>query len=181
MKPEILKPALRKLKANRGDVDAWEDLYRLLWPWLLGTALRELRTSNVADAQDLSQDVFLALIERADFDLVLNQPGIFLGYVRRICRNRAIDRLRSAEARTASDTPLEDLPAPAAVDSALRLDLERAVERLTPEEAKLLYLLRAGMSNAEIANELKRKPGTVYNMVSDLRHLLLRLMGRTRG
>lgn len=177
MRPELLSPALERLKVDRNDADAWEDLYRTIWPWLLWNAQRDLRTLNVADAEDLSQEVFMTLIDRTDFDRVFDHPAIFLGYTKTVCRRKAIDRLRGHKI---ADALVEDIPAPPSIDPILQLGLDEALEKLTPKEAKVMKLLQLGLSPPEMAYHLKSTPTTAANTVSRLRGLLRRLTGRDR-
>jgi RNA polymerase sigma factor (sigma-70 family) len=180
VRPNLLNPVLQRLQANRADPEAWEHLYRLLWPWLLWNAQRDLRTPNLADAEDLSQDVFLTLIDRADFELVFDHPGIFLAYVRRICKHRAIDRLRGSGARKEANLILEELPGPPSVDPLLRIGLEEAATKLAPKEAKLFQLLTAELSTEEISKQLNVTKQTTSNMLSNLRRVLRNLTGRSK-
>ncbi len=62
------------------------------------------RLDDVADmeAEDLVQDVFASLLEKAD---PLHEIGSLSGYVYRSLRNRIIDRLRSRKPTTSLETP----------------------------------------------------------------------------
>jgi RNA polymerase sigma-70 factor (ECF subfamily) len=158
------------------DADAWEELYRILWPWVLAVVESQVR-SDIGTAEDISQDVMVRLLRTAHFGGEFEDPRLFRGYVKRICRNLVIDFLRRRIEQRVSNLTLEDLPAPLE-RSALTpvLVLAEARDKLQPEEIVLLDLLLEGRTAEEISQRLNLSKGTVYNKVSKLRQVLRDLM-----
>jgi RNA polymerase sigma-70 factor (ECF subfamily) len=110
-------------------------------------------TGNAADAEDVSQTVFLRLFRRsAGADVLENEES----YLRRAAINAALDVIRSRQ----SDRTVEledDLPAePAREDTGdLRRTLGRALAQLKPRPAEIFALrFLEGFSNLEIARML---------------------------
>ncbi len=165
--------------ARAGDEQAFGRLFDRWFDPVYDVAWRIVR--NADTAAEVAQDVFLAAWQGLDG---LEQPGSFGGWVRRIARNRALNRLD----RERRSTP-DDEQAAAALDrSAPDVDLSAALgERdqrelvwaaasaLGERDASLLDLhLRHGFGAGEIAREL----GVTTNNAHQLLH---RLKGRLGG
>ncbi len=106
-------------------------------------------TGNAADAEDVSQIVFLRLFRREEHAQVLENEE---SYLRRAAINAALDVLRSRH----SDRTVElfDLPDKPAHDDSreLRLALGRALAQLKPRHAEIFSLrFLEGFSNPQIA------------------------------
>jgi RNA polymerase sigma-70 factor (ECF subfamily) len=165
----------------RSDREAFAQLYDRFSRPLYATALRIL--ANAAEAEDIVQDVFLALWEKAgDFE-----PGRGTGFAWAVTltRNRAIDRYRLRQRRS------ELLSRSAAEDAAIRpygtgrhsadeLVLKeragavRAAIEALPAEQQLAVELAffSGLTQQEIADKLREPLGTVK---ARIRRGLLRL------
>lgn len=92
----------------RGDKTACGELYDRIGRPLYSVALRILQ--DAGDAEDVVQDVFLALWEKAaGFDAT---RGSAFGWAVTLVRNRAIDRLRTRRRRSTllNDSFAGDLP-----------------------------------------------------------------------
>jgi len=151
-------------RAQRGDRDAFGSLVEQFQPTVYAIALRRL--GNASDALELTQDVFLHVLERIT---QLREPERFAGWLRqvavRMAINRATRRLAPPSVETGilegasmqSDEPLDQL-----------IDRERA-ERVGAALAKLKSLDREaldafyirGHSLIEIALMLDVPLGTV--------------------
>ena len=125
----------------RGDVDAFEALFRQHQGEVFGWILRMVR--NRATAEELTVETFWRMYRaRAQFDVSRGNCG---GWLRRIATNVALDHLRRAPRPEVELTV--DPPAPPKADvaeqSELRLTILRAVERLSPRlrAAVLLALI----------------------------------------
>src|SRR6185295_8731564 len=141
---------------RRGDVDAYQDLVFAYGARLLGAAERLGHTPH--EAEDLVQDVFLALVRSADrFE---GRSQIFT-WLYRVLLNRHADLVR----RKTLDRSRK--PPPATEDSAP--DVERgdrvraAMDRLRAEEQRVLFLrFFEGLPYDEIARIVEAPLGTVH-------------------
>jgi RNA polymerase sigma-70 factor (ECF subfamily) len=107
-------------------------------------------TGNAADAEDVSQIVFLRLYRRTSADELENEES----YLRRAAINAALDVIRSRQADRTVE--LVDLPEPTHEDPReLRQALARAMAQLKPRPAEIFALrFLEGFSNPEIARML---------------------------
>jgi RNA polymerase sigma-70 factor (ECF subfamily) len=109
-------------------------------------------TANAADAEDVSQTVFLRLFRREPHGNVLENEE---SYLRRAAVNAALDVIRTRQ--TDRTVELVDLPAePAQNDPReLRQVLGRALAQLKPRPAEIFALrFLEGFSNPQIARML---------------------------
>lgn len=165
--------------ARAGDEQAFGRLFDRWFDPVFDVAWRIVRNRDTA--AEVAQDVFLVAWQGLDG---LEQPGSFGGWVRRIARNRALNRLD----RERRSTPDDEQAAVALDSSAPDVDLSAALgERdqrelvwaaasaLGERDASLLDLhLRHGFGAAEIADEL----GVTTNNAHQLLH---RLKGKLGG
>jgi RNA polymerase sigma-70 factor, ECF subfamily len=167
--------ALLVKRAQRGDRDAFGSLVEQFQPTVYAIALRRL--GNASDALELTQDVFLHVLERIT---QLREPERFAGWLRqvavRMAINRATRRVAPPSVETGilegasmqSDEPLDQL-----------IDRERA-ERVGAALAKLKSLDREaldafyirGHSLIEIAEMLDVPLGTVKRRLHTARKRL---------
>lgn len=148
-----LRAALESLR--RGDTDGFERLYAELSAPLFTVILRITRDRSLSE--DVLQEVFLKLY-RSPPDLSVQKPR---AYLFQTARNLALDALRRRPAQVGLDE-LPDLPAPDPVDWDRRLDLERALAALPPEERQLVVLhLNGGLKFRELAPMVGEPLGTV--------------------
>jgi RNA polymerase sigma factor (sigma-70 family) len=126
-------------------------------------------TGNRADADDLTQEVFLRVFRSLDS----YTAGSFDGWLHRITRNLFLDSVRR-KARLRFDPIGDSLDAlgstPAAHDLALRdafdADVEQALSDLTPEFRDAVLLADVdGLSYEEVAEVLGVKLGTVRSRI----------------
>ena len=73
--------------AQAGDRAAFGELFERFQPTILGIAMRRLR--NFAEAQELTQDVFVQAMQKID---QLRTPECFIGWLRQIAVRMAINR-----------------------------------------------------------------------------------------
>jgi RNA polymerase sigma-70 factor (ECF subfamily) len=120
------------------------------------------------EAEDLAQEIFIALCERSDFDPARGSLAAFLAT---FTRSRAIDRLRSRTRRlrlvdrmAAEPDPAEDRPSALERISGVQTadQVNAALGTLPENQRKVLELAYfRGLSQTEIAGELGAPLGTV--------------------
>lgn len=142
-------------RANRGEVEAFEVLYRRYRDWVV--ALAERHTGNRDDALDVLQDTFAHLFGRF--------PGFVLTaqlktYLYPVVRHLSLDRIRRRRPEVDVDTLADTLPAPPA--SSAGSDLGNLLATMPAAQREVL-LLRFGddLSLAQIAEALGVPIGTV--------------------
>ena len=136
-------------------------------------------TGNAADAEDVSQTVFLRLFRRAaSFEAVENEEG----FLRRAAVNAALDVLRSRQSNRTVE--LLDLPSEPAHEHPgdLRQALGRALAQLKPRWAEI-FVLRfiEGFSNPQVARMLGISQVLVAVIVHRTRQQLRRELGAYLG
>jgi len=152
----------------RGDERAFAEIYDLYSSILFGLLLRILHSR--AEAEDVLQEVFLQIWQQAHaFDAARGRPFTWLVT---LARSRAIDRLRSVDARRrAAERSAEGGAGAEAVgetadDAAERHEqgeiVRRALAELPAEQRQALLLAYlGGMSQSEIAAAEGLPLGTV--------------------
>jgi RNA polymerase sigma-70 factor (ECF subfamily) len=138
-------------RARQGEAVAVEQLYRRFERPVFTLALR--LTGQREDAQDVLQDTMLKLLDRLG---EFRGESPFWAWLRQICVNEALMRLRRRERVTALDPEEQDaladdgaLMPPAAADAELLL---RALRRLPALTGSVIWLYHAeGYTHEEIA------------------------------
>ena len=148
------------------DPSALEVLYDRYAGLVYGLALAALR--NSADAQDLSQEIFLSLYQQADgYDPA---RGALAGFLATRTRTRAIDRLRARTRKVRLLGHFEHRePAHLPVSALERISIAQCSERVRGALAQLPVDQRRvlemayyrGLSQREIAADLDASLGTV--------------------
>ena len=166
-------------RARRGDVDAFEQLYREHSPRVFALCLR-LAADPVA-ARELVQDVFVRAWEalprfRADASITT--------WLHRIAVNAMLERRRSDRRRTArvalvddeDEVGVLDAGVPAA-DVGTAIDLERAIASLPPGVRRAFVLHDVeGYTHEEIAGMTGLAAGTLRAQLHRARQLLIRAL-----
>jgi RNA polymerase sigma-70 factor (ECF subfamily) len=165
-------------RVRQGDAAAFATLYDRYAPQVYGLTLAVLRDDRLAE--EATHDVFLGLWQRPQtFE---RGQGVFVGWLLRIARNRAIDLLRRCHEQpfampvgTDDDSPRDSCgwlidPDPDPADQAISLlvgrEVRAALARLTPDQRRLLELAYfRGLSQSEIARDLDRPLGTVKTQI----------------
>ncbi len=135
-------------------------------------------TGNRADAEDLTQEVFVRVFRSLDN----YTPGTFEGWLHRITTNLFLDQARRKQrirfdalsderaARLASPTPA---PETAVAERTFDDDVERALAALPPDFRAAVVLCDVeGLSYEEIATILDAKLGTVRSRIHRGRAML---------
>jgi RNA polymerase sigma-70 factor (ECF subfamily) len=136
----------------RGDVDAFESLFRQYQSLVFGWILRIVR--NRATAEELTIETFWRMYRaRARFDV---KRGNCAGWLRRIATNVALDHLRSTKVEVELAEDVADRARPDLVQqSELHGAILRAMNRLSPRlRAAVLLALVEEETYDEIAEAL---------------------------
>lgn len=157
----------------------FDDLYERYSETVYRTALRV--TGNVADAEDVLQNVFLRVLNsRRALDPARSPEA----YLRRAATNGSIDLLRRKAARPESETP--ELGIEGRYDQGrhqspplLKERLRRALAKIAPEDAELLVLCYLeGYSYDELAALIELDRGTVASRLHRIRAALRKDLSR---
>lgn len=152
-------------KVGQGDRASFQQLYDRFSGVLFTTAYRVLNDQEAAE--DVLQDVFIQIWDKAPtYDPKRGKP---LSWAVTLTRNKAIDRLRSAQRRYRLQEELEqeshdERPySLEEVDSAEKGQIVRdAVMRLSKEQRQAIEMaFFSGLTQTEIAEELQEPLGTV--------------------
>jgi len=124
------------------------------------------RVSNVQDAEDLTDDVFLKMVE-AIRSCRAREEKSFLGWLFRIANNSVIDHRRRQAVR--DHLPLDEKHLPAHDGPEIPIEkkfthgrLQQAMLKLTDEQQQVIILkFVEGLSNAETAQILGKPEGAI--------------------
>jgi RNA polymerase sigma-70 factor (ECF subfamily) len=155
-------PDLRETveRARTGDVDAWEALYRALYPRLLAFARRQLDADRAAEAVSETMARAVAGIDRFSW-----RDAGFEGWMFAILRHVIVDTHRRAGRDSALAVPIE-VPGGACEDGLLADEEAAAVraafDRLRADEQELLYLrVVEGLSADDVGVVIGKRAGAV--------------------
>jgi RNA polymerase sigma-70 factor (ECF subfamily) len=133
-------------RARAGDALALEALYRAFERPVYNLARRICRTAE--DAEDVLQETFFEVCRSIG---QYRQEGSLWGWIRTIAASKALMRLRRNRYRDADELP-EDAMEIRHEDTALRMDLEAALERLGETARAVVWLHDVeGYTHDEIA------------------------------
>lgn len=165
-------------RAARGDVEAFERLYRAHAGRVMALALRLTGDRQAAD--ELLQDAFVRAWEAlGDF----RGQSAFGTWMHRVTVNCFLQRVRGESRRGAHEEATADadlIPFPATVsDPGDRMDLERAIARL-PAGARTAFVLHdiEGYRHEEIAAMSGIAAATVRAQLHRARRLLMEALNR---
>jgi RNA polymerase sigma-70 factor, ECF subfamily len=161
-------------RAQEGDVDAFEGLYRRNVGRVYALCLR--MTGDSVAAEELTQSVWVRAWERLD---TFRGESAFSSWIHRLTVNLVLSERRS-DSRRRARVELEGDVADVNADSATpppqvetRIALERAVAEL-PEGARTVFVLHdvEGYRHADIAEQMGTAVGTVKSQLHRARKLL---------
>lgn len=162
--------------AEEGDLKAFEEIMGRYKVPVYGYILRMIR--NAAAADDIFQNVFVKVVKNAR---KYSDENKFSHWLFTIARNETMDWFRKTKREEISlDVDGEDLkpradrlsspepsPEKAALNSENMALVERALEKLSPEQREVLYMRHYfGMSFREISEVLKIPLGTALARMS---------------
>ncbi|MFN8638534.1 MAG: sigma-70 family RNA polymerase sigma factor [Dehalococcoidia bacterium] len=169
-------------RARGYDRDAFGELYRRS----LGPVYRYCRSrvSSTAEAEELTQEVFMAALQSIQNVRAEHEPG-WLAWLFQVARYKHADALRrryrrpQAPLEAAGDAPDDAAPQPleAVLAADDRVEVRRAIEQLTDDQREVIvckYVL--GYDNARTAEVVGKNVNAVnqlhHRAVSSLRRLL---------
>ncbi len=160
-----------------GDKSAFDDIVSLYRENLI--FFINLYTNDLDTAEDLSQDVFIALLmhpKRYDFRVKLKT------YLFTIAKNKALNYIKKAK----REFPIDELPERSdeyaafedeIIASEEKKDLNRAINKLKPDYAEVLHLLYfEEMSYLEICKIMRKTQKQVENLATRARAELRLIM-----
>jgi RNA polymerase sigma-70 factor (ECF subfamily) len=160
-------------RAQAGDVDAFEQLYRENAGRVYALCLR-LKGGDSSDATELMQDVFIRAWRRLG---TFRGDSAFSSWLHRLAVNTMLENARSDRRRIARVLPMDDTSrlegAARSSGVDLRMDMENAIASL-PKGARLAFVLHdvEGYQHQEIAEQLSVSVGTVKAQLHRARRLL---------
>ncbi|MCX2740922.1 RNA polymerase sigma factor [Pontibacter anaerobius] len=163
-----------RLRAS--DNSAVSLLYDMYSATLYGVILQIVKTEEVAE--DVLQEAFIKIWK--SFDKYDETKGRLFTWMINICRNLAIDKIRSREHRmkVSSDT-IPEKHRPEFTRSAFNPDhigVRDVVEQLSPDQKKIIDLMYfEGLTQSEIAKEYNIPLGTVKTRARSAVKLLSKL------
>jgi RNA polymerase sigma-70 factor (ECF subfamily) len=180
-----LNSILADLQTDPTDQEAWADLYRQLWPYVLHLSFQRLGSrAGANDAEDLAQEVFMRLsnaLHTRSLQLPKNE-STFRSLLAVMTRNRAMDFLRLARRQvrdTRRNEPLvNDICANDSLPDSVVEEHDlffRLLAGLDPLQQKMLWLLVEGQTQAEIADELGISVRTMQRHLQTVRTLYSKL------
>jgi RNA polymerase sigma factor (sigma-70 family) len=133
-------------RARTGDPEAFEGLYRAFESPVYNLARRICRTAE--DAEDVMQETFFEVCRSIG---QFRGQGSLWGWIRTIAASKALMRLRRNKYRD-TDELHDEVVAVRREDTALRMDLEAALERLSETSRAVVWLHDVeGYTHEEIA------------------------------
>jgi RNA polymerase sigma-70 factor (ECF subfamily) len=174
--PETRASLILRLK-NAEDVAAWNDFVAIYAPVIFRVACRH--GFQVADAENLIQEVLLSISRALPQWLQREDRGSFRAWLRKIARNEAVDMLTQRATRPLGKDGLEaerllaELSDPRRdLSSQFDLEYEQAVFQWAAAQVRdsvsettwqSFWLTRVeGLSVDMAAKQLNMRPGTVY-------------------
>ena len=165
--------------AQRGDQDAFGELFERYRPGIVALAVRRVR--NVDEAEELAQDVFIQAMQKIQ---QLRVPEAFGGWLRRIVHRMAINRITRRRNAVACDPETlaatclaTGSPDGAAEDREQAAAVRDSIERLGSLDKQTLqaFYLR-GQSLLEMSDEFDAPVGTIKRRLHTARKRLAKEM-----
>jgi RNA polymerase sigma-70 factor (ECF subfamily) len=167
-------PDLLIARAKSGDVEALEALYRAFETPVYNLAQRMLR--HPEDAEDVLQETFLEVVRSIK---AYRGEGHLWGWIRRIAASKALMRIRRDQVRSEDVFDEELIEGAQPVGVPVRIDLERAMARLSDTSRAVVWLHDVeGYTHEEIAEMMGK---TVSFSKSQLARAHTRLRGYLEG
>jgi RNA polymerase sigma-70 factor (ECF subfamily) len=162
-------------RAQRGDVSAFESLYRSLAPRIHALCVR--MSGDPERAVELLQDIFVRIWDRMD---QYRGDAAFSTWAHTLAVRAILEQDRADARRNARVTLSEYADAAGPRDDAdSRMDLERAIAGLTPALRRVFVLHDVeGYSHVEIAHMTGLATGTLRAQLYHARRQLMEVLNR---
>ena len=173
--PETRASLILRLQ-DADDVAAWEEFVVIYSPVVFRVARG--RGFQAADAENIVQEVLLAVSRSVEQWLQRTDRGSFRAWLLRIARNQAFDLINARATRSLgadgreAEEMLARLPAKSELSSVLDGEYERALFRWAAEQVRdsvaehtwqAFWLTRVdGLSVSDAARRLNLRPGNIY-------------------
>ncbi|MEM7457688.1 MAG: sigma-70 family RNA polymerase sigma factor [Planctomycetota bacterium] len=173
----MLETAQLVRAAQAGDREAFGELFERFQPSIMAIAMRRMR--NHAEAQELTQDVFVQAMNKLD---QLRTPEAFIGWLRRITVRMAINRcVRRGPSVAVEPEMLEatltgdDSPLDVALEAERRDQVHEGLERLGDmDRDTLVAFYFDGQSLIEMAERFDAPLGTIKRRLHVARKRLVK-------
>lgn len=169
-------------KADQGNMQAFAELYKRHYRRVLSLCLR--MTRNLAEAEDLAQEVFLHLLRKAGS---FRGESAFTSWLHRLTVNHVLMHFRKLRSRLEHTTEDGEIPAKVVLgtdDSRSmpilnRLALDKAIEKL-PAGYRTVFQLHdiEGLEHEEISRLLGCAIGTSKSQLHKARRTLRELLSQ---
>ncbi len=178
MKPthELTRASLILRLQDAEDMAAWDEFAAIYGPVVFNVATS--RGFQAADAENLVQEVFMAVASSISSWLERENRSSFRAWLLRITRNAAVDMLTQKATRSLgrdgseAQFHLANLPAPSELSSALDLEYERMVFQWASAQVRESVAARTWqafwltsieeLSVEAAAAQLNTRPGNIY-------------------
>ena len=160
----------RELAVQDREKEAWGQIYGLYWRVLVRFVCAKFPTIAQHDAEDIANEVMIALWQKRQLVAHWDKPKYWLF---RVAHNQALDFLKTQKRRKTD--PLaeahEQVPDPGAAPDRMERDerqqvMKEAMARLPPETRKALMLKYLhGFRNKDIATKLRKSTQTIANQL----------------
>lgn len=174
--PERTRASLILRLQDAEDLAAWDEFATIYGPVIFNVATS--RGFQAADAEDLVQEVFMAVASSVSNWLQRDDRGSFRAWLLRIARNSAVDMITQKATRSLgrdgreAQIDLANLPAPSEVSNALDMEYRRMVFQWASERVResvaehtwqAFWLTSIEeLSVEEAAAQLSTRPGNIY-------------------
>ncbi len=162
------------LAAQAGNRQALGELYVLYRAFVMNQALRHV--GNVADAQELCQEVFVKMLEKIED---LEQADAFAAWLKTITLRLAINRSKrrrilSYTAEPQADCLVDDTtPVTVILENERRQQLRSSLRRMRPLDRETLSAFYLdGQSLRQMSHHFQAKLGTIKRRLHDARKRL---------
>lgn len=155
-------------RISESDQQAFNSLFRLLYPQLLQFCMRYTR--NRAVAADITQDAFVVLWNKRQ---ELDRDFSVKAYLYRVVRNTSLNYIRDHASRTVGLEEMEEpqeqpeLSIPENENSGMQMNLLKKWIKELPDRRREAFELSRfeGLNHDEIADVMKISPNTVNNHI----------------